>query len=96
MQVSLNSVAFPACSAGRFGTFHWKQKEEMNAPPQRVISKINCCGAKNSLIEQPVLGQLAVGVPRSEVEIVVELEESELGTAARSKNQILYNGNQVM
>lgn len=81
-------MAFPACSAGRirrrFDIFHWKQEDEMNVRPQRVISKINCCGAKNALIEQPVLGQLAVGVPRSEVEIMLELEESELGTVERS------------
>lgn len=40
-------------------------------------------------IAHPPVGQLASGVPRSEVSRVLSLEENVLGIDARSKNQIL-------
>ena len=53
------------------------------------MSKIRFCGEKKVSIVQPAAGQLPTGVPRVEVSIVLELDDSALGTFAREKNQIL-------
>ena len=53
------------------------------------MSKIRFCGEKKVSIVQPAAGQLPTGVPRVEVSIVLELDDSALGTFARGKNQIL-------
>jgi len=62
-----------------------------NAPPHSVMSKMRCCGSKNLSTVHPVDGQLAMGVPRVDVSIVLalEVEVRREGTEGRGKNHIL-------
>lgn len=50
-----------------------------DVPPQRVISKIKFWGWKYCAMLQPVEGQLATGIPKVEVSIVLPLLDNELG-----------------
>lgn len=53
------------------------------------MSNIKLCGAKNSSILHPPVGQLATGVPKLDVSILLALDDKLLGTLDRLKNQIL-------
>jgi hypothetical protein len=54
------------------------------------MSKMRCCALKYVSMAQPAVGQLATGVPRSEVENDDALLEMDVGMLLRLKNQILY------
>jgi len=55
--------------------------------PHKVISIMRCWGWKNLLMLQPPFGQLATGVPKSEVSMVLAFDVIEFGTWGRYKYQ---------
>jgi len=76
--------AYPRLSNGEnLMSARSSSRDRTNAPPQRVISKIRFWGWKNWSMLQPVDGQLATGIPKVEVSIVLALLDSELGICDR-------------
>jgi hypothetical protein len=48
--------------------------------PHRVISNMRLWASKNLSTLQPPVGQLATGIPKVDVSMVLELDEKTLGT----------------